>query len=177
MVRTGISLQMVGGVVLALIGVSVLLAMGNNMMGGGLFCSVYTSVSFVIPGQGGPPPERCGGGSDTDARAVEIRDHDRFATELTGAIIDCWQQYGGYRDGQTHLCAGWNVQNLESPVNEQDVTDTLTANGLCDQIGNTDVDPACGTADQVYFDGAVERGDYIIIRYGNVSGTERIEVR
>lgn len=173
--RKGITLQMIGGVVLALVGVGVLLALANNMMGGGLFCSVYGSVAVIIPGEG-PGPAGCNGDTGTEPRVVDVRDKDEFTAMLAGAATDCWQRYRGFLT-ERELCAGWNVKSLESPVSEADVTAELLENGLCTELGNTDIDAACGSGDHLYMDGQVEAGDYIVIQYANASGTERVEVR
>ncbi len=169
--RKALSLTMIGGIVLAIVGVGVLIMMFSDQFGDGFqstFCSVYTSLSILFPGDS-VSPAGCGQQSDVSYEAVECPEKDPCVLDMVAAVSQCWQDYQGFMT-ESEMCEGWNVQSLPEGITEADVTQRLIENNLCpSQLENTD--NGCGGADQLRFDGQIESGDFIIIEYRS-SGTE-----
>lgn len=176
--RKGISLNMVGGLILATVGVAVMLGIYTGTFEGGFqgaFCTTYESIAFLTPGES-VPPEGCQTEPQTQYEAVEIYDPDQLTLKLSSAIVQCWRQYENYYTRET--CAGWNIQNLNGSIDLENVTDTMQNNDLCpDQIDHTNCG---GSDDQIQFTiGSIEKGDIVIIEYNATAATDEqwIEVR
>lgn len=174
--RKGITFKMVGGVILALVGVAVLLGVVSQSTEGGLksaFCSSYRGITAAIPGAG-PSPAGCRE-KQTDYKAIDTRDKREFTLNLASAIMECWQEYKGLQT-EEQLCEGWNIKNLEGSVDKSYLVDQV--------MRENDLVPGQIGGDQIRFRGAasdgggIEKGELIRIQYVAPSGgNERIEVR
>lgn len=174
----GLSLNMVGGLILATVGVAVMLGLYTGTFESGFqgaFCTTYESIAFLTPGES-VPPEGCQSGPQLEYTAIETYDPDQFAVQLSSAIMQCWNEYENYYTTET--CAGWNIQELNGTVDLSNVTDTMQENNLCpDQIEHSN----CGSStDQIRFPiGSIEQGDLVIIEYNATTSPDEqwIEVR
>lgn len=184
--RKGLGIRIVGGITLALVGVSVLLAAFSSNFGGGsqrIFCSTYDSVSVVFPGKQAPPPEQCGESRSIDYQVIEASSAEEFNLRLSNAVIRCWDRYRGYNTSG-EFCEGWNVKQLPDTVDEKNFTAEMEQNHLCNTIANSEFehssDPSsCGSKNQIYFGKEeITSGDFIVIEYNFTdSGTQRVEVK
>ncbi|MFB6174645.1 MAG: hypothetical protein ABEJ87_01570 [Candidatus Nanohalobium sp.] len=181
----GLGIKIIGGMTLALLGVSVLLVTFSSNFGGGsggVFCSTYESVSIVFPGKKSPPPEGCGKSRTIDYKAIEVSSSERLSLRLSNAVLSCWNKYKGYNTSG-EFCEGWNIKKLPNPVNESSFTQELKQNGLCpSRIDNSVAEygsTTCGSKNQIYFGvEKISEGDFIVIEYNTTSsGTQRIEVK
>ncbi|MDY6778073.1 MAG: hypothetical protein SVU32_05365 [Candidatus Nanohaloarchaea archaeon] len=182
--RKGLSLTIIGGVTLALVGVAVLLGIYSSTYGGSfgsVFCTSYRSLTVLFPGES-PPPKGCGSDAGIEYKEVTIQDPETFKLRLGSAIVNCWQQYKGYMTSE-ELCVGWNVKELSSAVNENSVTQSLKNNNICpDQIMNSQIDvgggsTTCGTKNQIVFGSNIQQGELIIIKYvTDSSNNQKIKV-
>jgi hypothetical protein len=183
--RKGLGIKIIGGMTLALVGVSVLLAAFSSNFGGGsggIFCDTYDSVSVVFPGKQAPPPKKCGETRSIDYQVIEASTAEEFNLRLSNAVIRCWDQYRGYNTSG-EFCEGWNVKQLPEVVDEKNFTAELEQNGLCDTIANSEFEhstdsSSCGSKNQIYFGKEeITSGDFIVIEYNSTeSGTQRVEV-
>lgn len=170
--RKGLSLTMIGGIVLALIGVGVLIMMFSDTYGSGFqgtFCGIYASLSILIPGDS-PPPEGCGEGSKVSYDKKHCPEQDPCLLSFAGEIANCWQDYNGYWT-EDELCQGWNVMELQGgDITRSEVVSTMQANDIC---------PNQMPCSAVEFDGPVSEGDFVVIEYQSDedAGWERIMVR
>ncbi len=181
----GLGIKVIGGITLALVGVSILLAAFSSNFGGesgGVFCSTYDSVSVVFPGKQAPPPEGCGESRTIDYQVIKASSVEEFNLRLSNAVISCWERYRGYNTSG-EFCEGWNVKELPKSVDEKNFTAELKQNQLCDTIANSEFehssDPSdCGSKNQLYFGKQeITSGDFIVIEYNTTeSGTQRVEV-
>lgn len=175
-VRKGMSLNMIGGVVLAIVGVGVLLMMFSGTFGDGFqstFCSVYGSMSALFPGDA-PSPAACGPQDDVSYDAMECPDPDSCVLDMVSAVSGCWQDYQGFMT-EEELCQGWNVVSLDEAITEAQVTERMIDNDICpDLIENTE--EGCGAENQIRFDGPVEEGDFVIMEYQSDGSDEWIAV-
>lgn len=167
--RKGISLSIVGGVILALVGVFVMLTAFTGSFGNNFeqtFCKVYRSVAMVFPGGDTPPPSGCETGSGVDYVGVEETDKEELVLNLASAVSNCWQQYNGYLTDK-EVCEGWNLVNFEGKITENDVKDVLNENNLCEEIGG---------CDNLRMD-SVEGESFVVIQYRYKNEEEFIEVK
>lgn len=180
----GLGIKIIGGMTLALVGVSILLAAFSSNFGGssGVFCSTYDSVSVVFPGKNSPPPKGCGEERTVDYKVVDANTVDEFNLRLSNAVISCYDRYQGYNTSE--FCEGWNVKGLPKTVDEQNFTAELRENNLCPEaIENNNFEDGnggetCGSSNQIYFEKEeIESDDFIVIEYNtSASGTQRVEV-
>ena len=136
--RKGISLSIVGGVILALVGVFVMISVFTGSFGSGFentFCRVYRSVAMVFPGGNTPPPSACETGSGIDYIGIEETTKEDLAIKVSSAVVNCWQRYNGYRT-DTEVCEGWNVRSIDNgPLESSEITEVFNNNNLWQQIG------------------------------------------
>jgi hypothetical protein len=180
----GLGIKVIGGMTLALVGVSILLAAFSSNFGGasGIYCSTYDSISVVFPGKNSPPPEGCGEGRTVEYQVVEADTVDEFNLRLSNAVISCYDRYQGYNTSE--FCEGWNVKGLPDSVDEENFTAELAENNLCPEtIENSDFEDGstgetCGSSNQIYFEkDEISSDDFIVIEYNtSTSGTQRVEV-
>ena len=137
--RKGISLSIVGGVILALVGVFVMISVFTGSFGSGFentFCRVYRSVAMVFPGGNTPPPSACETGSGVDYIGIEETTKEDLSLKLASAVVNCWQRYNGYQT-EREVCEGWNVKQLDETVTPGDVQEKFEDNGLWQEIGGS----------------------------------------
>ena len=180
----GLGIKVIGGMTLALVGVSVLLSAFSTNYGGGsegIYCSTYESVSVVFPGKDSPPPESCGEERTVDYKAIEAESVEEFNLRLSNAVISCYDRYQGYNT--TELCEGWNVKGLPEKVDEANFTSELKQNDLCPEtLSNSQLEhgsgDTCGSENQIYFNKQeIESEDFIVIQYNtSETGTQRVEI-
>ncbi|MFB6180829.1 MAG: hypothetical protein ABEJ93_03040 [Candidatus Nanohalobium sp.] len=178
----GLGVKIIGSMVLALVGVSVLItAFTSNTSGlGGVYCSTYESLSTVFPGKDSPPPQGCGEQRTVKYQAVEAQSVSSFNFRLANAVLNCWDRYRGYNTSK--FCQGWNVKSLPKSVDEANFTKTLENNNLCPESIENGVaeygSETCGSENQLYFNKAkIEEGDFIVIKYNtSASGTQHVVI-
>jgi len=179
----GLGIKVIGGMTLALVGVSILLAAFSSNYGGssGIFCDTYDSISVVFPGKDSPPPKGCGEGRTVDYQVIEADSAEEFNLRLSNAVISCYDQYKGYNTSE--FCEGWNVKGLPDTVTESGFTSELAENDLCPEaIENSALESGsgetCGSSNQVYFEREeITADDFIVIEYNtSTTGTQRVEV-
>lgn len=186
--RKGLSIRIVGGVTLAIVGVSLLVGVFSTNFGGGaqgIFCSTYETVSVVFPGKDSPPPKGCGESRSIEYEVIKASSQERLSLELSQAILKCWKQYKGYNTSD-EFCEGWNVKETPGPVGEADVTEDLRNNNLCpERIENSDAEfgseicePASGGENNIFFEiSGIDEGDFITIEYNaTASGEQRVVI-
>jgi len=180
----GLGIKVIGGMTLALVSVSILLATFSSNFGGssGVFCETYESVSVVFPGQDSPPPKGCEQGRTVDYKSIEADTSDEFSLRLSNAVIACYDRYKGYET--TEFCEGWNVKELPNPVDENNFTKVLKQSDVCpESINNNKTEhgtgETCGSSNQIYFKkNEISENDFIVIEYNvSKSGTNRVEIR
>lgn len=182
--RKGIGITMVGGVILASVGIAVLIGVYTTSSGSSqLFCNSYQKVSFAFPGQKAPPPKGCETGSEKDYEALRLASHEELGMKMMSGIAECWRKYRGY-ETRGELCKGWNIVKMEGEVNETYLTDEMSEKGICPEtIQNSDLEysgeEGCGDENQVkFYKEKITEGDFVIIEYNTTfDGLERIEVR
>lgn len=177
--RKGISLSIVGGVIISLVGVFILLSVFSDSFGSSFettYCRVYRSITYVFPGGETPPPSACETGSSTDYKGVQETDPDDLALKVASAAVNCWERYNGYQT-EKEVCEGWNVLNLEGEVSKELVMEKIQENDLCQQIGGAEEQEVCN--DQLSMEGSIEKGEFVIIqyRYNSDETHEYIEVK
>lgn len=167
-VRQGLSLTMIGGVVLALIGVGVLIMMFSDMGLEQTFCGVYSGIGAVFPGES-PPPDQCGAPSDGRSYTEqECPDEARScALSFAAAISQCWEQYQGYMT-EEELCEGWQMGSMASSIAEGDIVGALQDNNICPE--------QLECSNEVDISGPIEEGDFVIIAYRSTGTDEQIVV-
>jgi len=179
----GLGIKVIGGMTLALVGVSILLAAFSSNYGGSssIFCDTYDSISVVFPGKDSPPPKGCGEGRTVDYQVVETDSVDEFNLRLSNAVISCYDQYQGYNTSE--FCEGWNVKRHPETVDEENFTAELAENNLCPEtIENSALESGsgdtCGSSNQIYFEKEeIGSDDFIVIEYNtSTTGTQRVEV-
>lgn len=170
--RQGLSMTMIGGVVLALIGVGVLIMMFSDMGLAQTFCGVYSGIGTVFPGDS-PPPDKCGSGDGRTYTEQECPDDpNSCALSFAAAISQCWEQYQGYMT-EEELCEGWNMGDIgDDSVDSIDDSDIITAleeNNICnEQI-------QCSSEVEIAPD-EINEGQFVVIEYRSSGTDERIVV-
>ncbi|MDY6789371.1 MAG: hypothetical protein SVV03_05430, partial [Candidatus Nanohaloarchaea archaeon] len=171
-VRKGITLRMVGGVILALIGVAILIGLFAEQTGPAFqsaFCTSYRGITSVLPGDS-TAPSGCKE-SQVEYKAVEIVEEEELQLQIASAVMDCWQKYKGYQT-EKELCQGWNIKKLEGTITEQEVEQLMRENNLIPRQIKEGQLQFTGSAE-----GGIEKGQLITIQYAKPKGgAERIEV-
>ncbi len=170
--RKGIGLNMIGNIIIATIGVSLLVAIiygGFGVDTDQFFCTLYQRGASIFTDQT-YHPGMCRTGSEETYQEITTPEKSRFTLELAREIVNCWDEYQGYYTNE-ELCRGWNVQNLEEPVNESYLNQKLKENDLCpDVIQNNETEhvtgTTCGEENQIMFDVKnISKGDMVLIEY------------
>lgn len=169
--RKGISLSIVGGVILALVGVFVMISVFTGSFGSSFentFCRVYRSVAMVFPSGDTPPPSECDTGSGVDYTGIEETTNEDLSLKVASAVVNCWQKYNGYQTDK-EVCEGWNVKQLGNPVKPEDVEEKFYDNDLWSDIDGKK---------NLVMDGNIESNSFVVIQYRyNENDGEYIEVK
>jgi hypothetical protein len=190
--RKGLSINVIAGVVLALVGVALLLTLFSSQFGGGfggMFCAAYKGISFAVPGDLMPSPSGCGGQDDTVNTGLRCETADDCAVKIASKIYDCWTKYQGYMT-ERELCGGLNVVSIQSggTVTTAMVLSALEDQGLCPtDICHSSCSGSCSGGvgwNQIDFQVSnIEQGDFIVIEYtsastgGFAADQERVRVK
>ncbi len=173
--RKGLSISVVAGVILALVGVALLVNVYLNTLsgeGGGMFCLMYDSIGFVFPGD--LPPTGCGGGGQQEVRAVR-GNREELEDQLIAGILDCYKRYEG-RLSDEEVCAGWILEEItdDDHISNDNIQSKIEDNNFCEPIfGESD----CWN-DYIDFDNDLDEGDYVLVmyRYDETDDQEKIVV-
>jgi hypothetical protein len=173
----GISVEIIGGVVLALVGVTVMIALFTDLSpvdSDSGFCSVYKGLSPSLPDSVTPSVAGCKEGPEIEYKKVRTSDPDRIALKVGVGAQECWEEYRGYDVGFKR-CKAWNIQDLSGTVTESDVTTKLSDNGICpDLIENS----PCGSGDDIRFDmSSISSGSFVIVGYNSSGSDSFVEVK
>lgn len=164
----GIALETLAGVTLAVIGISLLVAVVSGVFEGGfdaMFCSIYGATAQAIPGDMSVG-STCGQDKGPDYVFVEAEDKDEAALEIIATISSCKREKQGSLQDQ--LCRGMNMESWGSdPIEFQYLVDKMRKNNVCPDIisvNNKSLINSCGESDQLEFE-PVNPGDTIFVRY------------
>jgi len=180
----GLSITMVGGVVIALVGVTVLIGVYSQSTGGmgKLFCSVYQGTKYSIPGQDAPAPKNCVSGSNENRyEAREFQSVNEAELLISREVIQCWEKFKGYKD-EEKLCKGWNIVSIPSAVKEGGITRKMKENDLCPRVIQNSMlenggGPVCGSENQLIFEKPeIREGSLLLIKYDIVDGKEVVKL-
>ena len=177
--RKGITLDMVAGVILAVIGVGVLLSMSSGLVGGpfnDLYCSAYQGVTFMLSGGSeAPPPKQCRKAEvNCDTKVMKLEDSRKVSLRMISSITECWDKYKNYGN-TTRCCGGYNIKDMEGEINESSLTSLLEEKEFCPiDIQNSEFEmmsgEGCGEHNELKFEfESIKKGDYVILRYINRS--------
>ena len=98
--KKGLSLSVVGSVVLALIGVGLMINVYSDTLGtgfGNTFCMLHSSITSAFPGNQ-VPPAGCQQGEDPAYDAVTGLHRE----DVAGIILSCWQEYESFLSEELH---------------------------------------------------------------------------
>lgn len=177
----GIALETLAGVTLAVIGISLLIAIVSGVFEGGfdvMFCSIYGATAQAIPGDMSVG-STCGQDEGPDYVFVEAADRNEAALEIISSISSCKREKQGSLQDQ--LCQGMNMESWGSdPIEFQYLVDKMRENNVCPDIisvKNESLNSNCGNTDQLEFE-SVNPGDTIFIRYkyNETESREYVEV-
>lgn len=179
--RKGITLEMVAGVILAVAGVGILIAMTSGMLGGtfkDIYCGSYQGITFLLSGgseSAPPPPEQCRPKSEScETVVLEDMDNKKVSLKILSLLIDCWDKYKGY--GNVSKCCGsFNIKDMNKTINESMINGILRNQRYCPQeIQNSEIENppsggkkiVCGDKNQIKFEyEKIKEGDYVIVRF------------
>ncbi|MEF8880768.1 MAG: hypothetical protein V5A72_02985 [Candidatus Nanohaloarchaea archaeon] len=181
----GLSIEIIGGVVLALIGVTVMVALFTDISpidteSG--FCGVYNGLSPSLPQAITPSVTGCEEGPDVEYKKISTTDPDRLTLKLAAGIKQCWDKYKGY-NVNFKRCKAWSVPSLEGPVDEAMLNTKMKENNICPQfIENSNIPDGpgdvCGSKDQIKFRlSEIEDRSLILVGYNSSTGTSFVEVK
>lgn len=177
--RKGITLEMVAGVILAVIGVGVLISMSSGMLGGSfndLYCSAYQGVTFLISGGSTsiPPPRQCRPkGERCETKILNTREEEKVSMKIVSSILECWDQYRGYGN-VSKCCGGYNIKKMEGEIKESEINNILVDQDFCpENIHNSKLEHGsgftCGSRNEINFEKEKIKKDYIVIKFVNES--------
>lgn len=190
--RKGLTLQVIGGVILALIGVAVFIAAFSGTFGGAFedtFCNVYSSLAFLFPGQGVAPAGCGSGGEEVEYDTVTVQNANDLELQLASLILNCWQEYKGYFT-ESQLCGGWNIEGTAT-LDETSLTQTMCNENLIPQqiqnsqrdsdppaafatIGISGCDNGVGASNQIRFKrNDITNGDLVIVQYNSSTNPQK----
>ena len=174
----GVSVAVIGGVVLALVGVGVMVALFTDVSpvdADSGFCSVYNGLGPSLPDAITPSVSGCSSGPSIDYRELSNDvTSDELALKIASSSVDCWDEFRGY-ETEFQRCEAWSVPELDSSVDEDLVTDKMTEHSICPEL--IENSPGCGEEDNLRFSGAVEGNEYVIIGFNTSSGEQFVEVQ
>lgn len=172
----GIGLEMVGGMILAIIGVLILIGLfANNFSFKNLYCSISSKVLLLLPHKGDLPPAPKGCRAPNEGcvdENLDVTSKEDASLYFAGSIVNCWNRYEGFGDVEK-LCKCVYVSNLEDEIYENDINSVLIEQNLCpSQIENSEIEfgggDTCGSKNQIVFGtSSIKKGDYIIVSYKN----------
>ena len=175
--KKGIGINMIGNIIIALIGVGLLIGavyQGLGIDSDRFFCETYYRGASIFTGQEYHPGLCEGQGDDEVYQEIETEDVETFAVELGRNIVECWNQYEGYYQEEM-FCYGLTVSNLEQNLNESYLNRRMEEAGMCpNQIQNNETehdlgvsDPnTCGDENQIVFNKEeIEQGETIYMEY------------
>jgi hypothetical protein len=180
-VRKGLSFTMIGGIILALVGVGILIMMFSNTFGSGFqgtFCAVYGGLGALMPGDSAPP-KGCGANDDVSYEAIRCPEIEQCQLKFSSTIANCWQDYQGYMT-ESETCQGWNVKTLDGgPLTEGMIHDEMEENDICPQQISCDAPGPYQVRATINGGSGVQEGDFVIIEYRSDpnTGEEWVEIR
>lgn len=180
----GLSVSVIGSVVLALIGVTVMIGLFTDISpidteSG--FCTVYNGLSPSLPSSITPTVAGCSEGSSINYQEIRTNDKDELALKLAVGIQECWKEFKGY-DVDFKRCEAWSISEAGDGVTEGYINEKMMENNICpDLIENSQIESSgseiCGDENQIRFQlEEVNQNDFVLIGY-NSSSSGFIEVR
>lgn len=189
--RKGISPQKIAYLIFALAAVVVLLAIYLNYYtksNGGMFCTIYGSIYYLLPSGDEPPPLPRSCIQETlpeiDTTQISAKDKIDVENQMVEYIIGCYQSNKA-RGNLTMPCYNLKIAALSGEISETDITRNMAESGfICSGFENSKVkdiegktieyssiDPrGCGTKDQIIWNvhkNIIKKGDIVEIKYSN----------
>lgn len=189
--RKGISPQKIAYLIFALAAVVVLLAIYLNYYtksNGGMFCTIYGSIYYLLPSGDEPPPlpRSCIQETLPDLDATQIYSKEKLDVEnqMVEYIIGCYQSNKA-KGNLTMRCYNLKIAALNGEISEIDLTRNMAESGfICSGFENSKVKDAegksieyssidkrgCGTKDQIIWNvhkNVIKKGDNVEIKYSN----------
>jgi len=146
--RKGFEMNLVVAMIIALIGVSLFIALTNNGVkdaATSIYCSTFAKSSGDIGETS--VPEMCRGASEFTATKVQVTDNKLFSRELLSYIISCWKKSDGLKINEKYTCFELQLPGNVANVTEASVSDILNREDHCRSIENSDY--GCGILDQI----------------------------
>lgn len=181
----GLSVAIVGSLVLALIGVTVMIALFSDISPldtDSGFCSVYNSLGPSLPDAIAPSVAGCEEGTSVDYREISTSDHNEFTLKLASGILDCWEENRGY-DVDFKRCKAWEISGLDQETNESYLNRKMNENKICpDLIENSELEGSgsetCGSSNDIVFRlDEIKDSDFVIIGFNSSQGSQFVEVQ
>lgn len=189
--RKGISPEKIAYLIFALAAVIVLLAIYLNQYtqsNGGMFCTVYGSIYYLLPSGDEPPPLPRSCIPETlpeiDATQIYAKEKSDVENQLVEYIVGCYQNNKA-RGNITFPCYNLKITALDGEISEIDITKNMAESGfICNGFENSNVldakgtnieyssidEKGCGTKDQILWNvhkNVIKKGDNVEIKYSN----------
>lgn len=166
----GLSINVIGGVVLALIGVTVMVGLFTDLSpldAESGFCSVYNGLNPSLPDSITPTVAGCKDRPAIDYKKIKVDSKDEFALKLAVGAKDCLEEFRGY-NVEFKRCKAWNIADLDSAVDESFLNDKMEEHDICPQL--IENSPGCGSKDQIKFRmSEISEGDFVLVGYNSTS--------
>jgi hypothetical protein len=186
----GVSFALIGGVVLALVGVTVMVALFTDMSpvgSGSGFCGVYRGLSPSLPDAITPSVTGCQKSPSVDYRPIDVDDASGLKVKLAAAVAECWKEFNGYDVDFKH-CKAWNIGDFTGEVRESSLNAKMKSLRICpEQIENNIIDNSgsasgsvetCGSKNQIKFrPEKIEGPELVIIGYNASRSQPFVEVK
>lgn len=166
----GLSLEVVIALILAVIGVTMFIALVTGNLAGAtnfIYCNTYVRITNLIPSVEGPnTPEICS--FEGTVRTENLPDTDKkiFSRKLLAYIINCWNNVEQMKVEKDYSCYELKLSGQVDNVTEQDLSDILIKEDHCKSIENADY--GCGAKDQILWDidsGIITDQKVLLVKY------------
>ncbi len=185
----GVSVTVIGSVVLALVGVTVMIGLFTDLSpldSESGFCGVYNSLNPSLPDSVTPTVAGCSEEANINYEKVDTSDPDEFSLKLAVGVQECWDEFRGY-NVDFRRCEAWSVPELDEAVDESYLNQKMSENSICPElIQNSDLefsttDPSssnvCGSENQIRFRlDEIKESSFILVGY-NSTGSGFVEVK
>lgn len=181
----GVSFALIGGVVLALVGVTVMVALFTDMSpvgSGSGFCGVYRGLSPSLPDAITPSVTGCQKSPSVDYRPIDVDDASGLEVKLAAAVAECWKEFKGYDVGFKR-CKAWNIGDFPGEVDESSLNAKMKGLRICpEQIENSELEhgsgETCGSKNQLKFrPDRIQGPELVIIGYNASRSQPFVEVK
>jgi hypothetical protein len=189
-IMKGLSLSIIGGMVLALVGVTVMIALFTDISpldSDSGFCSVFNGLSPSLPESITPSVSGCSEGPEVSYKKLDVDDASSLSLKMAAGLTDCWNEFKGY-EVDFQRCKAWEIPGIEGKVNESYLNNRMMENEICGElIENNAIDsPAmtnpdsitCGESNDIVFrPDEITGNTFLIIGFNSSTDRQFVEVQ